>query len=405
LRLAALIRRVIFVSVLSSCWTNPAAAIVGDATPGNPFDDAYHVVLSVGSDNTACTGVVLSRSLVLTTAWCVKPGFQYQIVQIDSLRLSIPVRDIEIHPDFDVRRPREHRATTDLAILRLAAPLPLFIYTPSLGAAPQVGETLTIVGYGVGDVNVKDGRVRAATLEVTGNPGRFQIQLFDPMRRGASPGLGACSGDMGGPAFQKRNAEVTLVGVIEWSTGPNEQRGCGGLTGLVPISPNKDWITTIVSKFGGSSVARRPESSGPNVQSKIPAANRNQNVAVVLKRDGGIFVVPVEINGAITLDFGVDSGAADVSVPADVFSTLTRTGTIKTSDIIGEQKYVLADGSTSPSVTFTIRSLKVGDNVIQNVRASVAPARGALLLGQSFLERFKSWSIDNTRHELRLELQ
>jgi hypothetical protein len=34
--------------------------------------------------------------------------------------------------------------------------------------------------------------------------------------------------------------------------------------------------------------------------------------------------------------------------------------------------YVLADGSESQSLTFTIRSLKVGNNVVQNVRASVA---------------------------------
>jgi predicted aspartyl protease len=56
-----------------------------------------------------------------------------------------------------------------------------------------------------------------------------------------------------------------------------------------------------------------------------------------LKKEGGTFVVPVQINGAITLDFTVDSGAADVSVPADVFSTLARTGTIRNSDIIGEE--------------------------------------------------------------------
>jgi predicted aspartyl protease len=34
--------------------------------------------------------------------------------------------------------------------------------------------------------------------------------------------------------------------------------------------------------------------------------------------DGGIFVVPVQINGTMTLDFVTDSGASDVSVPADV---------------------------------------------------------------------------------------
>ncbi len=115
--------------------------------------------------------------------------------------------------------------------------------------------------------------------------------------------------------------------------------------------------------------------------------------------------MPVQINDAITLDFAVDSGAADVSVPADVFSTLVRTGTIKDSDIIGEQTYVLADGSESKSVAFTIRSLKVGDKVVENVRGSVVSARGTLLLGQSFLERFKSWSLDNNKHALLLESQ
>ena len=110
-------------------------------------------------------------------------------------------------------------------------------------------------------------------------------------------------------------------------------------------------------------------------------------------------------DGAIALDFTVDSGAADVSVPADVFSTLIRTGTIRETDILGEQTYILADGSQSQSVRFTIRSLKVGDRVVENVTGSVAPSRGSLLLGQSFLERFKSWSIDNTKHVLLLEAQ
>ena len=75
---------------------------------------------------------------------------------------------------------------------------------------------------------------------------------------------------------------------------------------------------------------------------------------------GGIYDVPVLINGAITLDFVVDSGASDVSVPADVVSTLNRTGTIRPSDFVGQQTYVLGDGTEVPSDIFTIRSLKVG---------------------------------------------
>jgi predicted aspartyl protease len=102
------------------------------------------------------------------------------------------------------------------------------------------------------------------------------------------------------------------------------------------------------------------------------------------------------------LDFVVDSGASDVSIPADVVMTLMRTGTLKDSDFLGEKTYVLADGSKVPSQTFRIRSLKVGDKVLQNVNGSIAPVQGSLLLGQSFLSRFKSWLVDNGKHALLL---
>jgi clan AA aspartic protease (TIGR02281 family) len=126
---------------------------------------------------------------------------------------------------------------------------------------------------------------------------------------------------------------------------------------------------------------------------------------VPLKTNGSELLVPVELNGTMTLDFVIDSGASDVSIPADVFSTLKRTSSVKLSDLTGEQTYVLADGSKIQSVTFVIRSLRVGNILLKDVRGSVAPSQATLLLGQSFLERFKSWSIDNTKKELFLETQ
>ena len=124
---------------------------------------------------------------------------------------------------------------------------------------------------------------------------------------------------------------------------------------------------------------------------------------IQLERRGGTFLVPVSINGALTLNFTIDSGASDVSIPGDVFLTLMRTGTIRSEDFLGSQTYRLADGSTVPSETFRIRSLKVGDREIENVTASVAKVEGSLLLGQSFLARFRSWSIDNERGLLLLK--
>jgi gag-polyprotein putative aspartyl protease len=129
----------------------------------------------------------------------------------------------------------------------------------------------------------------------------------------------------------------------------------------------------------------------------------NDPSEIALKREGGILVVPVAINNAITLNFVIDSGAADVSIPADVVMTLIRTGTLNETDFIGHAIYQLADGSRVPSETFRIRVLKVGDREIENVTGSLARVEGNLLLGQSFLKRFKSWSIDNQRQLLLLD--
>jgi hypothetical protein len=74
-------------------------------------------------------------------------------------------------------------------------------------------------------------------------------------------------------------------------------------------------------------------------------------VEIPLNAVGGAFEVPVEINGAITLNFIVDSGAADVTIPADVVSTLIRTGTIKPSDFVGTQGRARKDSSEAPSGT------------------------------------------------------
>jgi len=128
-------------------------------------------------------------------------------------------------------------------------------------------------------------------------------------------------------------------------------------------------------------------------------ASQAQQVIPVEARDGA-YVVPVLINGVFTGDFIIDSGAADVSIPAEAASILKRLGTISGNDFIGSKIYVLADGSRVPSEIFRLSSLKVGDLVMQNVTVRVAAEKSGFLLGQSFLSRLKSWSMDNNRKML-----
>jgi predicted aspartyl protease len=176
-----------------------------------------------------------------------------------------------------------------------------------------------------------------------------------------------------------------------------------------------NWIKGSVEKLLPTRAAKGEASDdSSNIQPRLvtittplsPALTATQKSStpaeVLLKQNGALFLVPVEINGVLTLDFAIDSGASNVTIPADVFSTLERTGTIQPQDIIGEQTVVLADGAQSKLPGFMIRSLRVADKVIENVKATVAPSNGQLLLGQSFLGRFRSWSLDNAKHVLLL---
>ena len=122
----------------------------------------------------------------------------------------------------------------------------------------------------------------------------------------------------------------------------------------------------------------------------------------LVKMSGGL-IAPVVINNALKLNFIVDSGASDVSIPADVFASLVQANTVTQADITGTRNYKNADGEVFRSKTFVIKSLKIGNIEAPRVQAKVSPSNAPPLLGQSFLKRFKSWSIDNSTQELILQ--
>ena len=47
-----------------------------------------------------------------------------------------------------------------------------------------------------------------------------------------------------------------------------------------------------------------------------------------------------------------------------------------------------------------IPNLQIGTLTVKNVVGSVTPGSNVLLLGQSFLRKFKSYAIDNQTHQL-----
>ena len=114
----------------------------------------------------------------------------------------------------------------------------------------------------------------------------------------------------------------------------------------------------------------------------------------------GAFVVPVVLNDVLTAKFIVDSGAADVSITEDMVSTLMKSGTMTGADLLGSKTYMLADGTMRRGKIYRMASIRIGGMVMEDVTVRIAEGNSSLLLGQSFLRRLKSWSIDNARQVL-----
>jgi hypothetical protein len=237
--------------------SSPALAIVGGAAP-SAEGIGRAVVTIVGSRGNFCSGALIAPDLVLTVGHCVQPGLIYKLVEIgaDKQPKLRDVKRVAVHPGFNMQAMMAHRATADVALLQLEAPAsgknPALLGVPRLLMA--VGGRFTIAGVGVtirGEGS-SGGTIRAAGLVATGRPGSLQIRLVDPAGQGVNDGLGACTGDSGGPVFEDQHGVSAIIGVISWSTGPNGSAGCGGLTGVTPLTLYRDWIVQTARQWGSA---------------------------------------------------------------------------------------------------------------------------------------------------------
>jgi secreted trypsin-like serine protease len=234
-----------------------ASAMVGGA-PLAPAEIARHIVLIVGSRGNSCTGVAIAPDIVLTGAHCVLPGFEYKWVDFDAAGAPTlhDIATIARHPEFNHKTYLNSRVTADIALIKLARPLPPKFAPATLapdGKPPAIGDRLLVVGYGVTvpDDGRTGGKIRTALLTVTGRPGTLQVRLVDPATNNARPGLGACEGDSGAPVFDVTSAVPLIVGVVSWATAPRSQDGCGGLTGVTPLVRYRAWIIETAARLRG----------------------------------------------------------------------------------------------------------------------------------------------------------
>ena len=179
-----------------------------------------------------------------------------------------------------------HRATADVALMKLKVPHAGYI-APLMPprARVAVGERFVVRGYGAtiqgngnsaGRLREADARRHRPARQSSASPGRSRErrrQAAGPRRLHRRFRRAGLSEDDSG--------YLGLYGVVSWSTAPNFEDGCGGVTGVTPIELYRGWIEEqakrdgergwAVSTTARSNVSRlkRTRSSSPDRHSQL----------------------------------------------------------------------------------------------------------------------------------------
>lgn len=168
------------------------------------------------------------------------------------------------------------------------------------------------------------------------------------------------------------------------------------------------FITISFNGCGGCSKSGLKDKSNRN--SRTPSQNINSRTSnsqvrniVKMENNNGVKYVWVEING-LKLKFIFDTGASSIFISTAEANVLYRQGTLQKEDIIDIQYFQDATGKVSAGTRINLRTVKIGNRVLQNIEATVIDKIEApLLLGQSALEKFGKISIDNKNNIIIFE--
>lgn len=167
--------------------------------------------------------------------------------------------------------------------------------------------------------------------------------------------------------------------------------------------PNSDVfmkvITPCLSDAFGSGTKEEKEAA---VKNPADILGENATERVALTGVMGIYKIRVKI-GSVEKFFTLDSGASEVFISPDLERELLMDGRIKKDNYLTSSLFVLANGEQVKCRRVKLSNVVVGGYVVNNVVVAINEGdEGLLLLGKSFLDKFSSWSIDNSTKELVL---
>lgn len=151
---------------------------------------------------------------------------------------------------------------------------------------------------------------------------------------------------------------------------------------------------------------RNVEENGTSIIGNKSISIASDDVSEIpFSKESGVYKVKCQING-LPLHFVFDTGASDVTLSMVEASFMMKNGYLSGNDVIGNQRYMNADGDINVGTVINLKDVNFGGQSLKNVRASVVRNQKApLLLGQSVLGRLGKIEIDNQKQVLIIKPQ
>lgn len=139
-----------------------------------------------------------------------------------------------------------------------------------------------------------------------------------------------------------------------------------------------------------------------NIEEYLANPTKYKNfISVPIKKSSGVHTVEINIGG-VNYTYIIDSGASEMLISKSMETRLLDLGIIRNSDYMPSKTFTLADGTEKVYRRVKLSSVRMADLKVEDITVAITDDGSPLLLGKSFLDKFKSWKLNNSNSTIEL---